>query len=84
MFHLTREPKGKNTIPASRVPALFKCRDVMQNDAAKVAARTEVSECSARLSSHRVVFHEVSQGTAGSAGHSKNGAKRKGQLLHFT
>ena len=66
----------KETTPGSRVPAWFLCHGMMLCRC-DIAAKKEVSECSARLHSHRGVFHEVSQGTAGSAGHSESGANGK-------
>ena len=43
---------------------------------AKVAAKKEVSECSARLRSVKYAFPRGSQGTAGAAGHLRKGTKR--------
>ena len=73
----------KKTTPASRVPACSSCHVVM-SVLSKVLHKTEVSGSSERLHAVRNVFHKGSQGTAGTAGHHKNGAKRKGWLFHIT
>ena len=74
MFHLTREPKRRNTTPESRVPAWF-LYQMLCHGPSKAAAKTEVSGSSKQL--HLKDQNTGIPGTAGVAGHSTRLVNRK-------